>query len=715
MPGTRSRCRRRAVLTAAMALLAVLLVGAGPAWAHASFVSATPRPGSGLPQAPGEVVLRFSEPLIRDASSVTIRDDAGEEVVDGPTRAVEGDPRAMRRSIGLLAPGVYTVDWTTVSPLDGHTLKGSYRFAVGMSTAGGAVVSEDPLTSEGPAGLLGTWLALGGLAVWIGGALLGRRAREAGVAPVRLARARRAALLATVAGTTVAVLSMATGTAVGLEAVVSVVLDGPSGRWSVAVIAFAIVGFTLRGRAARQLDPVLALVAVFAEAASGHAGSNPTPWVAATTFAVHLVVVGVWVYAVVAALLADGDRLSVLRRFTCPAVVAAAMVGLTGVASAWLELTSLGDLVGTAYGQTVLAKGAAFTAMALVGLEHWRRRRRGVAEASVSWLVRVEALVAVAALAVATLLVGFPNPPREAAAATAANDPVSVLQATLAQPSVSVGGRSGPYVVGVTVTPPRPGPVDVVVQVEGVEPGDALRDVRVAATGPTDTTGKLTECGVGCYRGAMELSGEGAWALRVHGTTNAEPLDATVVLDLPAADGSARFDDVLTAMADLESARVREELRSEANANPIVSSYRFSAPDRMRWDVTPATADGRESTRIAIGDTGYLTDASEADGWKTYDWIGEPFSWPVGFYEEFFVDATAIREVGAETLDGTPTTVLAFTQTAYPAWYRLWVDDEDRIRRLEMLADGHFMDQYFQDLNEPVDVRPPTAADSAAS
>lgn len=481
------------------------------------------------------------------------------------------------------------------------------------------------------------------------------------------------------------------------------------------MITFAIVGFTVRGRAARQLDPVLALVAVFAEAASGHAGSNPTPWVAATTFAVHLVVVGVWVYAVLVALLADGDRFGVLRRFTRPAVVAAAMVGLTGVASAWLELTSLDDLLGTAYGQTVLAKGAAFTAMALVGLEHWRRRRRGVAEASISWLVRVEALVAVAALAVATLLVGFPNPPREAAAATAANDPVSVLQATLAQSSVSVGGRSGPYVVGVTVTPPRPGPVDVVVQVEGVEPGDALREVRVAATGPTDTTARLTECGVGCYRGAMELSGEGAWALRVHGTTNAEPLDATVVLDLPAADGSARFDDVLTAMADLESARVREELRSEANANPIVSSYRFSAPDRMRWDVTPATADGRESTRIAIGDTGYLTDASEADGWKTYDWIGEPFSWPVGFYEEFFVDATAIREVGAETLDGTPTTVLAFTQTAYPAWYRLWVDDEDRIRRLEMLADGHFMDQYFQDLNEPVDVRPPTAADSAAS
>lgn len=715
MPPSRSTFRRRRVLTTALVVLAVLLVGSVPAWAHASFVSATPRPGSGLPQAPGDVVLRFTEPLILDASSVTIRDDPGEEVVDGPTRAVEGDPRAMRRSIGLLSPGVYTVDWTTVSPLDGHTLKGTYRFAVGMSTTDGAVVSEDPLTSEGAGGLVGTWMALGGLAVWFGGVVLGRRARAAGVAPGRLARMRTAALLATALGTTVAVLSTAVGTAVGLDALISVAFDGPSGRWSVAVIATAIVALALGGRGSRRLDPVLAGLAVFAEAASGHAGSNPTPWVAAATFAVHLGVVGVWVYAVVAALLADDDRLRVLRRFTRPAVGAAVTVGVTGVASAWLELTSLDDLVNTAYGQTVLAKGAAFTAMALIGLEHWRRRRRDGRRASVSWLVRAEALVAVAALAVATLLVGFPNPPREAAVASAANDPVSVLEATLAQPSVSVGGRSGSYVVGVTVTPPRPGPVDVVVQVEGLEPGDALRDVRVAATGPADVTTGLEDCGVGCYRGALDLTGEGRWTLRVQGTTNAEPLDATITMDLPATDGSARFEDMLTAMQGVDSARVREELRSEADAAPIVSSYRFAAPDRMRWDVTPASADGRESTRIAIGDTGYLTDESEPDGWKTYDWIGEPFSWPAGFYEEFFVDPSAVRMIGTDTIDGTPTSVLAFTQTAYPAWYRLWIDDQDRIRRLEMLADGHFMNQYFLALDEPVDVRPPSAADAPAS
>ncbi|MGH2659389.1 MAG: hypothetical protein ACRDHS_06930 [Actinomycetota bacterium] len=34
-----------------------------PAGAHAGLVASTPSPGIGLPQAPGAVVLRFSEPL----------------------------------------------------------------------------------------------------------------------------------------------------------------------------------------------------------------------------------------------------------------------------------------------------------------------------------------------------------------------------------------------------------------------------------------------------------------------------------------------------------------------------------------------------------------------------------------------------------------------------------------------------------------------------
>jgi|GEM_PF-3988935 len=51
---------RAAVLVAA-ALLALMAMGT-PASTHADFVATVPKAGSGIPQAPGEVVLRFTTP-----------------------------------------------------------------------------------------------------------------------------------------------------------------------------------------------------------------------------------------------------------------------------------------------------------------------------------------------------------------------------------------------------------------------------------------------------------------------------------------------------------------------------------------------------------------------------------------------------------------------------------------------------------------------------
>ncbi len=51
---------RAAVLFAA-ALLALMAMGTS-ASAHADFVAAVPRAGSGIPQAAGDVVLRFTTP-----------------------------------------------------------------------------------------------------------------------------------------------------------------------------------------------------------------------------------------------------------------------------------------------------------------------------------------------------------------------------------------------------------------------------------------------------------------------------------------------------------------------------------------------------------------------------------------------------------------------------------------------------------------------------
>ena len=87
-----------------------------------------------MPQAPAAVVLRFSEPLNIGLSGLEVLNQAGEEVTNGLTEQVEGDAMALRRPLGLLTPDQYTVRWTTVSTIDGHTLHGSYTFGVGTPT-----------------------------------------------------------------------------------------------------------------------------------------------------------------------------------------------------------------------------------------------------------------------------------------------------------------------------------------------------------------------------------------------------------------------------------------------------------------------------------------------------------------------------------------------------------------------------------------------------
>src|SRR5437773_1048663 len=160
-----------AVLVAAWIVLMVTFATAAPAFAHAEVVAASPEPGTGRPQAPGAVVLKFTEKLNLDLSRIQIDDRDGRDVGVGETLAVEGDPSAMRRGLGLLQPGAYTVRWTSVSSVDGHTLKGSYLFGIGDAPLGNEQVQSSPLSSESWLGLVGSFLAFVGLGVWSGSLL----------------------------------------------------------------------------------------------------------------------------------------------------------------------------------------------------------------------------------------------------------------------------------------------------------------------------------------------------------------------------------------------------------------------------------------------------------------------------------------------------------------------------------------------------------------
>src|SRR5680860_1400737 len=371
--------RRKRRVVRALALLGVglvaALVPASPASAHASFVEASPAPGVGLAQAAGEVVIRFTEPLVRDLSKIEVVDREGNDVTRAPTLPVEGDPQAMRRPLGLLSPGAYQVRWTTVSPLDGHTLKGRYTFAVGTAASPLDSVDDGPVDSEGWLGLAGRFTALAGLTLWAGLAFASQVALRAGVPERRLRILGRVAPTLVAAGTATALASSALVATGSLGALDTVALASNSGRLRLALVMAGVAGAAV-GWARRRVSWAFAAGALLAEAASGHAASSPLPPVAIPSFAVHLAAVGVWVLGVAAALLSSRRLRSTLAAFAPYAVIAAGVVGLTGVANAFLELENLGDLTATGYGQVVVAKAVAFGTIALFGLLHHLARKR---------------------------------------------------------------------------------------------------------------------------------------------------------------------------------------------------------------------------------------------------------------------------------------------------------------------------------------------------
>jgi len=237
------------------------------AMAHAEVLLASPSPGTGLAQAPAAVVIKFSEPLNLSLSRIEVLDASGSDVGSGPTEAVNGDPQAMRRPLGLLPIGQYTVRWTSVSALDGHNLRGSYSFAVGTSANPGTTIADSPLDSEGPIGLVGRFVELVALGTWLAWALLSRPSHRAGLDPTKVARFGRSAPVLAFGGALLSLLST-TLVATGSLTAIGGVLASPSGQARVVVLAATSVGVLLGGRSG-PAALILAAVAIVAEAAPG--------------------------------------------------------------------------------------------------------------------------------------------------------------------------------------------------------------------------------------------------------------------------------------------------------------------------------------------------------------------------------------------------------------------------------------------------------------
>ena len=157
-------------------------------------------------------------------------------------------------------------------------------------------------------------------------------------------------------------------------------------------------------------------------ALQGHSAGVSGHAMAITSMGLHLVFVSVWLGGVLTLILLrgiiDADRLPVIvSRFSTMAIIAFIVVAVSGVANAMVRIGSFDALVGTPYGQLVLAKVAAMVVLGAFGF--WQRgylvkRRAGAATQKMFWwFIALELIIMGVAAGLAAGLARTPTPVSE--------------------------------------------------------------------------------------------------------------------------------------------------------------------------------------------------------------------------------------------------------------------------------------------------------------
>jgi len=487
-------------LIAGLAMLLSVLCGATGASAHATLVSTDPGDGSILAQAPKSVQLRFNEAVT--PAVVRVIDAAG-KARDDVTVRVAGDTITITLPDNL-PRGTQVVSYRVTSE-DGHPVAGSMVFSIGAAT--GAVASKSSSSSVN--GLI--WLArIGvylGLFVGVGGAFF--------IGWIGRARAgSQLVVVALVAG----LVSAAAG--LGLQGLD--LLDLPPGGlltaapWKAAAatslfqsLLIAMAAMTagivaLRSRIpdiARTLS-ALALAGVgLSLASSGHAATATPQWLTAPAVFLHGVGAAFWVGAL-APLAAMAWRpvqplLPVLNRFSHAAIVVVAMLVLTGLALAIVQLGSFGALIDSRYGIILSIKTALVAVLlALAALNRFRLTPALAIDPQNTRPLR-RSILAECILAVCILAVvagwRFTPPPRALAAAAA--------------PPLAIHIHTEKAMFQVLVSPGRVGVDHFVLQLMNGE------GTPLAAKEATLTL-SLPERGIEPFERKAVLDADGHWSVR---------------------------------------------------------------------------------------------------------------------------------------------------------------------------------------------------------
>jgi hypothetical protein len=311
----------------------------------------------------------------------------------------------------------------------------------------------------------------------------------------------------------------------------------------------------------------------------------------------------------------------------------------------------------------------------------------------------IRSLVIGSVLGVMAILGGAPGAGGDARPVAAAQAQPGTSPALPQEDDLTLAGAAGSTLIGLTVRPAQPGPNRVLVYVLPLAGPGVAADVPVSLTVGGQSV-PVDFCSRSCRAADVALFGGEHLDVVAGG-----PEGGIAGFDLPAlpaADGTSLLQLVQERMHRLRSYRIDEVLGPATS--PLQSTYAFQAPDRMRFDLATG------SQTIFVGTTRY-TRRDPSSAWQS-EQIGvsltvPSFTWDTGPATDAPV---AAHVVASAEVDGVPAQILAFFQgtPTTPLWFRLWVDAEGLVRRAEMHAQGHFMDDHFTDFDAPLAIDPPT-------
>ena len=441
-----------------LAPLMLLALASESAEAHANLVESDPAVNSVLPASPERVTIRFTEPLEPALSEIRVLNSQGSRVDSGDSKLDAGDPHLMSVSVEPLENGTYTVAWKNVSTLDGHRVRGAFVFSVGepiSSTASSGGLDQPLLQS--PAEPAVRWTILLGVLTTVGGmtflllvarpALAALAIQSESVAALRHVLTWGITGTALIASTTLlaastvqlmvqasVVYETSVADALG-EPLISLLTETDWGRlwiWRALLAAFMVAVLAVEWRRIRNeqesrsgtapiyLVTALGLGVLVTISLTSHAAATPNVRIMALlNDLAHMGAAAVWVGGLlslamtlyVSDALEEAERRPILvalaRQFSIVAGLSVAVLVLTGIYSAWAQVTVL-QALSTPYGWTLVVKIGIVALLLIVAAANlvWVRTRLKSNARAAYWLRRLVAVECVLAVLV-ILSVGF--------------------------------------------------------------------------------------------------------------------------------------------------------------------------------------------------------------------------------------------------------------------------------------------------------------------